>query len=460
MTASRTICLGFLALIVIGTVLLLLPWSIAAGTWSHPLTALFTATSAVCVTGLSVVDTGAYYSGFGELVILGLIQVGGLGYMTATTFLLILLGRRFGLREKLALQQSLDIGGISGALQLVKSIMALTLIFEITGTFLLLPAFLEDYGELYSIWLALFHSISAFNNAGFSLFSDSLTGYATSVRINIVIPALILLGGFGYQTIMEVYRWGRYHWQCQFLRLRWGRSPSHPKQPRHRVLLSLNFKIAISTSVFLLIVGTVLFLITEYQNPAVIGGLSLSDKVMVSWFHAVMPRTAGFNSVDYGALTTAGIMLTMALMYVGANPGGTGGGIKTTTLRILFSSTKAVLQGHEEVLCYQRQIPMTLIIKAVGVVFGSGVTILGVTLLLAVTNPTIDFIQLLFEAVSAFATVGLSTGITASLSFPGKLLIIGTMYVGRVGVLLLMAALLGDPKPSVVHFPEENLLVG
>ncbi|MGK7891985.1 MAG: potassium transporter TrkG, partial [Leptolyngbyaceae cyanobacterium] len=389
--------------------------------------------------------------------VLGLIQVGGLGYMTATTFLLILLGRRFGLREKLALQQSLDIGGISGALQLVKSIMALTLIFEITGTFCLLPAFLEDYGDLYSIWLAIFHSISAFNNAGFSLFADSLTGYATSVRINIVIPVLILLGGFGYQTIMEVYRWGRYQWQRQFMG--W-RKKQRTNRKQQRVLFSLNFKIAISTSLFLLVVGTLLFLITEYQDPDVLGNLSFGDKVMVSWFHAVMPRTAGFNSVDYGALTTAGIMLTMALMYVGANPGGTGGGIKTTTLRILFSSTKAVLQGHEEVLCYQRQIPMTLIIKAVAVVFGSGITILGVTLLLAFTNPTIDFIQLLFEAVSAFATVGLSTGITASLSFPGKLLIIGTMYVGRVGVLLLMAALLGDPKPSVVRFPEENLLVG
>ncbi|MEB3233736.1 MAG: TrkH family potassium uptake protein [Leptolyngbyaceae bacterium] len=470
MTASRTICLGFLTLIMIGTILLLLPWSVATGTWNSPLTALFTSTSAVCVTGLIVVDTGSYYSGFGEFVILTLIQVGGLGYMTATTFLLILLGRRFGLREKLALQQSLDIGGISGALQLVKSIMALTLIFEITGTFCLLPAFLEDYGNLYSIWLALFHSISAFNNAGFSLFADSLTGYATSVRINIVIPVLILLGGFGYQTIMEVYRWIGYQWRRRFpkqkqegqkVRQREAMpSPRRSNQPLQRILFSLNFKIAVSTSFFLLLIGTILFLMTEYQNPAVLGDLSLGNKIMVSWFHAVMPRTAGFNSVDYGTLTTAGIMLTIALMYVGANPGGTGGGIKTTTLRILFSSTKAVLQGHEEVLCYQRQIPVTLIIKAVGVVFGSGVTILGVTLLLAVTNPTIDFIQLLFETVSAFATVGLSTGITASLSLPGKLLIIGTMYTGRVGVLLLMAALLGDPKPSVIRFPEENLLVG
>ena len=456
MTASRTICLGFLALIVIGTLLLLLPFSTQSGSWNNPIVALFTATSAVCVTGLIVVDTGSYYSFFGEAVILGLIQIGGLGYMTATTFLLILLGRRFGLREKLALQQSLDIGGISGAVQLVKSIIALTLIFELTGMFCLIPIFMDDqeahYGGLYSIWLSLFHSISAFNNAGFSLFPDSLTRYATSLPISIVIPALILLGGFGYQTIMEVYEWGRYQ-----TRQRLSNTSRH-KTPR--MVFSLNFKIAISTSLFLLIVGTLVFLITEYHNPDVLSYLSFRDKVMVSWFHSVMPRTAGFNSIDYGALTTAGIMLTMALMYVGANPGGTGGGIKTTTLRILFSSTKAVLQGNEDVLCYQRQIPMTLILKAVGVVFGSGMTILGVTLLMALTNPSIAFLQLLFETVSAFATVGLSTGITASLSLTGKLLIIGTMYVGRVGVLLLMSCILGDPKPSVVHFPEENLLVG
>ena len=444
MTASRTICLGFLALIIVGTLLLLLPFATEAGTWNSPLTALFTATSAVCVTGLIVVDTGSYYSAFGEVVILGLIQIGGLGYMTATTFLLILLGRRFGLREKLALQQSLDIGGISGAVQLVKSIIALTLIFELTGMFCLWPVFMPEHGGFYAIWLSLFHSISAFNNAGFSLFPDSLVGYATSGPINIVIPALILLGGFGYQTIMEIYEWCRY---------RLG-------QRSNRVVFSLNFKIAVSTSIFLLIIGTIVFFITEYHNPQVLADLSLHDQLMISWFHAVMPRTAGFNSIDYGALTTAGIMLTMALMYVGANPGGTGGGIKTTTLRILFSCTKAVLQGHEEVLCYQRQIPMTLIIKAVGVIFGSGMTILAVTLLMAFTNPTIDFIQLLFETVSAFATVGLSTGITASLSLPGKVLIIGTMYAGRVGVLLLVASILGDPRPSAVNFPEENLLVG
>ncbi len=444
MTVARTICLGFLILIGIGTTLLLLPFSTATGEWNEFVTALFTATSAVCVTGLIVVDTGTHHSLFGEVVILLLIQLGGLGYMTATTFLLILLGRRFGLREKLAIQKSLDLGGLSNAVQLVKSIIALTLVFELMGALFLYPVFSEDHGEIYGAWLAVFHSISAFNNAGFSLFEDSLSQYATSLPINIVIPFLILVGGLGYQVMMELFAWGRD-------RLRGKRVHSY---------FSLNFKISTSTSLFLLVLGTLALFIIEYRNSSLFGNFSLSEKLMVSWFHSVMPRTAGFNSVDYGQFTTTGLLLTIALMFIGANPGGTGGGIKTTTFRIWYSCTKSVLRSREEVLCYQRQIPNSLIMKAVGVVFASGVTVISVTSFIAFSDPDIDFMQVLFEVVSAFATVGLSTGITASLSILGKLAIIVTMYVGRVGVLLLISALLGDPKPRVVTYPEENLLVG
>jgi trk system potassium uptake protein TrkH len=444
MTVSRTICLGFLVLIAIGTLFLWLPFSTATGEWNTFVTSLFTATSAVCVTGLIVVDTGSYYSDFGNVVILVLIQVGGLGYMTATTFLLILLGRRFGLKEKLAIQKSLDLRGLSSAVQLVRSIIALTLTFEVLGIIVLFPIFEADYGVGRGLWLAIFHSISAFNNAGFSLFSDSLSQYATSIPVNIMIPLLILMGGLGYQVIMELYIW---------MRDRLSRKVAHRE-------FSLNFKIAISTSIFLLIIGTLVLLVTEYSNPNALGSFSPGERILVAWFHSVMPRTAGFNSVDYGAFTNTGLLMTIALMFIGANPGGTGGGIKTTTFRILFSCTRAVLENKEDVLCYQRQIPDSLIFKAVGVVFASGLTVISVTSLLALSNPDIEFISLLFEAVSAFATVGLSTGITAHLSLFSKLVIIATMYIGRVGVLLLISALLGDPKPSVIHYPEENLLIG
>lgn len=444
MTVSRTICLGFLAVITLGSLLLMMPFSVASGTWGDPITALFTTTSAVCVTGLAVVDTGTYFSTIGQGILLLLIQVGGLGYMTATTFLLLLLGRRFGLRDRLALQQSLDMPGMKGVVQLVRSIIATTLIFEITGIFVMLPAFSADYGFDRGLWLAIFHSISAFNNAGFGLFPDSIVRYATSPSINLAITGLVIWGGIGYQVIMELFFW---------LRDRVLRRPEC-------VVFSLNFKIVTSTTLVLLLGGTVLFFCIEFDNPATLGALDWSGKLWAAWFHSVITRTAGFNSINIGQMETASLFATIAFMFVGAGPGSTGGGIKTTTLRILYVCTKAVLQGKEYVHCYQRQIPMSLILKAIGVVVGSMATVVGSTILISLFDPDLQFIEILFEAVSAFGTVGLSMGITADASVLTKLVLILTMYVGRVGVLLLMSALLGDPKPSLVRYPEEELLVG
>ena len=444
MTVPRTICLGFLAVITIGTLLLMLPISMSDGSWNNPLIAIFTATSAVCVTGLSVVDIGTFYSFWGQMFLVLLVQVGGLGYMTATTLLLLLLGRKFGLREKIALQQSLDQPGLSGVVELVRSIIAMTLIFEISGIFLLMLVFVPDYGMERGLWLSIFHSVNSFNNAGFSLFPDSLIRYVRSPLLNLIVPALIILGGIGYEVIMEAYLW---------LRDRYHRRPE-------KVVFSLNFKVVTSTTLFLLILGTIFFLFAEFNNPQTFGQLSFPQKLMAAWFQSVTSRTAGFNTIDIGKMTNAGLFITVAFMLIGASPGSTGGGIKTTTIRVLFSCTKAVLQGKEEVLCYQRQIPMVLILKAIGVAVGSFMVVIGVITLIELTDPGMEFIQVLFEVVSAFATVGLSTGITAGLSAFAKLVIIATMYIGRVGVLLLMLAILGDPSPSVVRYPEENLLVG
>jgi trk system potassium uptake protein len=444
MTVSRTICLGFIAVILTGAFLLMLPFSSVSSGWGDFVTALFMSTSAVCVTGLAVVDPGTYYTFAGQLFLLMLVQVGGLGYMTATTFLLLLLGRKFGLKEKIAIQQSLDRQGMSGVVQLVKSIIAVTLILELTGIFALLPVFAPQYGFQKGLWLSAFHSISAFNNAGFALFPDNLIGYANSIPVNIVIPLLIIFGGIGYQVIMELYLW---------LRDRFTGS-------KERIVFPLNFKIAVSTTLFLLIGGTIALLSIEFDNPGTFANFNLGEKLMMAWFQSVTPRTAGFNTIDYSKMTTAGLFLTTLLMFIGASPGGTGGGIKTTTFRILFSSTKSVLEGKEEVLCYQRRIPITLVLKAVGVVFGSLTTVVAATMLISLTDPKIDFIRVFFEAVSAFGTVGLSTGITAGLSTLAKLVLVATMYIGRVGILLLMSAVLGDPRPTAIQYPEENLLVG
>lgn len=444
LTVSRTICLGFLIMITLGTVLLLLPFSTTEPGWNNPLVALFTATSAVCVTGLVVVDTGTYFSPLGQGIIVALIQLGGLGYMTATTFLLLLLGRRLGLRERIAVSQSMDSDELSGARSVVVSVISMTLLFELTGAFLLMPVFIPDYGPTSGIGLSLFHSVSAFNNAGFSPFADNLIGYASSLWLNLVITGLVIFGGIGYEVIMEAFIWGR------------DRLQGH----RETRIFSLHLKIVIVTTLILLLLGTVGLLATEYNNPATLGDEPLGTKLIMAWFQSVITRTAGFNSIDIGAMSDTSLFIMVALMFIGASPGSTGGGIKTTTLGILFACTRMVLQGKQEVLIFQREIPPSRLAKAVAVVFGSIFVVIIITALISRFDPQFSFIQLLFETVSGFATVGLSTGITASLSPISQLLIISTMYIGRVGVLLLMAALLGDPKPTAVRYPEEDLLVG
>lgn len=444
MTIARTICLGFFALIVVGTLLLMLPFASADGTWNNFIVALFTSTSAVCVTGLAVVDTGSDFSFWGQLTILLLIQIGGLGYMMSTTFLMLLLGRKFDLRQKFAIQESFDRPFLQGSNNLVRSIVATTLIFEITGIFLLAWAFSTDFGWSQGLWYSIFHSISAWNNAGFSLFSDSLVIYRDSWAINLVISGLVIFGGIGYQVIIEMYLW----------------LVNVLKRKRERFCFSLNFKVVTSTTVILLVTGTIAFFLTELHNPATLQDLSFKNQLLAAWFQSMTTRTAGFNTIDLGQMSIAGLFITMGFMFIGASPSGTGGGIKTTTLRILFNCTKSVLRGKSHVVLYQREVPSALILKAIAVVFGTAAAIILVTVLISVGETEFDFLQILFEVISAFATVGLSTGITASFSTVSKLILVFSMYLGRVSVLILIAAIIGDSRPSTIHYPEENLLVG
>lgn len=441
---ARTICLGFVAVISIGTFLLMLPISSSNGTWSDLITALFTSTSAVCVTGLSVVDVGKFYSFWGQLFLTLLVQVGGLGYMTATTILLLLIGRRFSLRDKVTLQSALDTNGIRSGLQLVKSIIAVTMLFELTGVFALMPIFSQKMSFTESVWQSIFHSVNAFNNAGFSLFTDNLMGYVNSPMVSIIIGALIVFGGIGYQVILEGYLW---------LRTKFSRD-------RDYISFSLTFCVATSTTIALILFGTIFFWFTEFSNSETLGKLPLFDQIVGAWFQSVTTRTAGFNTIDNGKMTVTGIFITIALMFIGASPGGTGGGIKTTTARILASCTGAALQGRDQINLYKLQVTNGLILKAVGVAVGSLFTVICSTGLLSLTDRNIGFINILFEATSAFGTVGLSTGITASLSPAGRLVIIATMYIGRVGVLLLMAAIFTDTRPSLIKYPQESMLVG
>ncbi len=444
MNIARTICLGFLGVILIGTIALILPICGTSGSWNSPLVALFTTTSAICVTGLSIVDVGTYFSFWGQLVIAIEAQVGGLGYMTLSTFLMLLLGRKFDFKQKLAIQDSFDRPFLQGSKSLITSIIYTTLIFEILGAVIMFPTFAQQHGVRKGLWYAIFHSVSAWNNAGFALPKDNLMSYHDSIPITMAISGLIIFGGIGYQVIIELYM-AAYH--------RWHRQPG-------RFLWSLNFKVVVSTTFLLLTIGTVAFFFAEYRNTATIANWDFGQQLEAAWFQSVTTRTAGFNTIDNGKMTTAGLLLTIGLMFIGASPSGTGGGVKTTTFGILASATRSVLQGKSTVIMFERLVPTDLLIKAVAVVFGSAGVVVLAAVAIAIGDGQFNAIQVLFEVVSAFATVGLSTGITAQLSACSQLILVAVMYTGRVGVLLLIAALLGDPKPSSVKYPSENLLVG
>ena len=444
MNIARTICLGFLGVIFVGTIALMLPISGTSGTWNSPVVALFTTTSAVCVTGLSIVDVGTYFSFWGQLVIAIEAQVGGLGYMTLTTFLMLLLGRKFDFKQKLSIQDSFDRPFLQGSKSLITSIIYTTLIFEVVGTTILFPVFADRYGIGQGLWYAIFHTVSAWNNAGFALFKDNLMDYADSLPVNIVISGLIIFGGIGYQTIVEFYLATRH---------RLLRQPG-------RFLWSLNFKVVVSTTILLLVVGTVAIFLTEQRNHATIADLDFGQQLMAAWFQSVTTRTAGFNTIDNGKMTIAGIFVTIGLMFIGASPSGTGGGIKTTTFGILASATRSALQSKSTVVMFDRLVSTDLLIKAVAVVFGSAGVIVLATVAISLGDSHFNAIQVLFEVVSAFATVGLSMGITAQLSELNQLILVAVMYTGRVGVLLLISALIQVPKPSAVKYPTENLLVG
>ncbi|QHV00035.1 TrkH family potassium uptake protein [Synechocystis sp. CACIAM 05] len=444
MTISRTICLGFIAAIAGGTLLLLMPLATSTGEWGNPLVALFTATSAVCVTGLSVVDVNKYFSFWGELTVMLLAQLGGLGYMTLTTFLMILIGRKFDLQQRFAIQESFDHRFAQGSNNLIKSVIATTLIFEVTGTIILFFVFLQDYPPPQALWYAVFHSVSAFNNAGFSLFADNLIGYQTSVPLNLTVSALIIFGGIGYQVIIESYFW----------------LVRKVKKSQRPFAFSLNLRVVVRVTIFLLLLGFFGILILEAQGNRAFAQFSFQDRLLVAWFQSVTTRTAGFNTIDLNELSSTSLVLVMLLMFIGASPSGTGGGIKTTTFAILANCTRSALRGQERVIIDDRCIPPQLILKAIAVVFGSMVTVISSISLLIFLESEQEAVSLAFEAVSAFATVGLSLGTTPELKPLSQLVLIVTMFIGRVGITILMAAIVGDPKPSLIKYPEENLLVG
>ncbi|HLE78544.1 MAG TPA: TrkH family potassium uptake protein [bacterium] len=432
---AQTIVAGFATIILVGAVLLSLPISSAAGTSTPFLTALFTATSAVCVTGLVVVDTGTYYSLFGQLVILVLIQLGGLGYMTVATLMALIVGRRIGLRERIVLQEAHNLYTMGGVVRFTRNVVLITAAIELVGALLLSLRFVPEMGLARGVYVGIFHSISAFNNAGFDVMGGfrSLTGYAHDLPVNLIMAALIITGGLGFIVLSDL--------------------------ATHRRRLSLHSRIVLTASGALIGLGVVLIILLEYSNPMTLEPLPPLQQLLAAFFQSVTPRTAGFNTIDIAHLREPTLMLLIALMFIGASPGGTGGGIKTTTFVAPMAVIISMLRGRTDPELFRRRLPPVVVYKAV--------TIALVAVAFVVTMGTalsfverIDFVQALFEVTSAFGTVGLSTGITPDLTAVGRLLIIATIFTGRVGLLTVAFALTRRQQALNYRYPEERILVG
>ncbi|MDQ6599221.1 Trk family potassium uptake protein [Bacillus salipaludis] len=434
----KVLVLGFALIILIGALLLTMPISTTNGQGLSFLNALFTATSATCVTGLVVVDTGTTFTIFGQLVILSMIQIGGLGFMTFATLFAFLIGKRISLKERILLQESLNNLSMEGIVRLARRILIFTAVIELAGAILLTLRFSLDMPLGKAIYFGIFHSISNFNNAGFDLMGEfhSLTSYVDDPIVVLTICSLITLGGIGFIVMNEIYEF------------------------RVSKRLSLHTKVVLMTSLFLLVVGTIGVFSFEYANPKTLKPLSFLGKFLGALFQSVTARTAGANTISIGDMTHPSLFLIIILMFIGASPGSTGGGIKTTTFTTLIGAVWSQIRGKEDVIFYRQRIVYETIYKAITVAFSGLFLVVVITMLLTITETGKDFLMILFEATSAFATVGLSMGLTPELSHVGKGLIIFTMFAGRVGPLTIAFAVTMRRNPDAFRYPKGKIMIG
>jgi trk system potassium uptake protein len=439
LSPAQLIATSFAVAIGIGTLLLSLPVSHAPGAEIGFLAALFTATSAVCVTGLIVVDTGSDYSLFGQTVIMLLIQAGGFGILTLGTLVALATGRRLGFRERRNLQTQLNALQVGGVVRLIRSLLVVVIGVELLGALLLYGRFAPVEGVGPGAFFALFHSISAFNNAGFALYADSLEGYVGDLLINLTVMTLIMLGGLGFVVMVNLF--------------------SRYRQPQ-RTPLNLHTKMVLTFSAFLIGVATVIYLVLEWSNPATLGPLTLPGKGLAAFFHAVTPRTAGFNTLAVGSMHESSLLFTILLMFIGGNPGSTAGGIKTVTFFVLVGSAWSLSRGRGELTLFNRRLTIDIVVRA-GVIALISIMLAGAALTaLAITDAEKGMLPLTFETFSALGTVGLSMGITAALSAPGKLIIMVLMFLGRLGPLTVALALIEGEREKRIKYPAEEVLIG
>ena len=431
----RILALGFATLILIGAILLNLPMASKNGESIGFVNSLFTSASAVCVTGLVVVNTAEHWSLFGQIVIISLIQMGGLGFMTMATIVAMLMGKKISLKERLVIKEQLNQDNISGLVRLTRYVVFSTFLIELIGAILLSTRFIPKFGKITGLWYSLFHSISAFCNAGFDIMGESIVPFVGDFIINITIALLIIIGGLGFNVYIDI------------------------SQKKSFKRLHLHSKIVIVITLILIFSGMFLILLVEKDNPNTLGELSKKERFLASFFQSVIARTAGFNSVDISKLYDTTGFILIILMFIGGSPGSTAGGIKTTTFGTIILTTLAVVRGNKDVSVFNRRINQDIINRALAIATIALALILTVSLLLTLTEEG-NFLDLLFESTSAFATVGLTRGITPNLSTIGKLIISTTMYLGRVGPLTMAFAFAQKQKHPLYRHCEGNIIVG
>ena len=434
-----TILLSFMVVTILGGILLSLPISMRYGKSVKLIDGFFIATSAICVTGLSSIDIGSVYNIFGQMVILVLIQLGGLGVITFTSVIIIMISKKIGYYTKKIVQEDINIDTTFKIEEYVKKVIFSVIIIEFIGTVILFFEFIKKFGFLKAVYYSFFHSVSAFCNAGFALFSDNLYGFKNSFIINMTIPLLIFLGGIGFSTILNCYNVLR------------------KKEKR----LTSTTKLSIKISIFLVIIGMVAMFFLEYSNKSTIGNLSFGQKLEASFFQSVTTRTAGFNTISILGLKRSTSLLFVILMFIGASPGSTGGGIKTTTIGLIILGTLATLKNKDTIEYDKRSVSWRIYSKAITVLFISLIYTTICVFLLILFERNKNLLDLVFEVFSAFGTVGLSRNLTPSLADISKFILIVTMFVGRVGPLTIALALSkSNLKKGRYTYPQENILIG
>ena len=455
MHPTQILVIGFLVVILIGSILLSLPISSSTGAYTAFEDALFTTTSAVCVTGLVVVDTASHWSLFGKIVIICCIQIGGLGFMSLVSMIFVALGKRITLKNRLIMQEALNFNTTAGVVRFTKMVVTGTLIVEGIGALLLSFVFVPEHGFVKGIWYSVFHAISGFCNAGFDIIGPtSLSPYVGNSIVNLVIMSLIVIGGLGFSVWVDTYRVIKHKLEA----------PKHYTWRQAISKLTLHTKLVAVITLALLVLGFIVIFLLEYKNSGTLGGLSLKEKIYAAMFQSVSPRTAGFFTIPLAEMTDTSKLFTIVLMFIGGSPAGTAGGIKTVTFGVLALCALSTIKGYDQTVVFKRRIPFQIITRALTIII-LAIIVVGVAVGVLSLTEDFTFMEILFETVSAFGTVGTTLGITPFLSFAGKIIIIIVMFIGRLGPITMAVALMvrqGNKESTKgnIQYPEEKVMVG